>query len=104
MKNFRSKIYLEEVAAIASMAPSSFSRYFKTHANKTFSEFVSEIRIGHACKLLIEKEINIAEACYESGFQTLSNFNRQFKAITRQSPYDYKKAYNKTEFPRYHKK
>lgn len=93
LKNFRTKIALEEVATIANMTPSSFSRYFKIHANKTFSEFVSEIRIGHACKLLIEKKINISQACYESGFQTLSNFNRQFKSITQRSPLEYKKEY-----------
>lgn len=94
MKNFRNKISLDQVAAIAYMTPSSFSRYFKTHANKTFSEFVSEIRIGHACKLLIENKINISQACYESGFQTLSNFNRQFKTITQRTPLEYKKEYN----------
>ena len=93
MKNFQQKISLEEVAAIASMAPSSFSRYFKTHANKTFSEFVSEIRIGHACKLLIEEKVNVSQACYESGFLTLSNFNRQFKSITQRSPLEYKREY-----------
>jgi len=75
------------------MAPTSFSRYFKIHANKTFSEFVSEIRIGHACKLLIEKKMDISQTCYHSGFQTLSNFNRQFKAITNRTPLAYKKEY-----------
>lgn len=98
MKNFRNRISLEEVAAIAYMTPSSFSRYFKTHANKTFSEFVTEIRIGHACKLLIEKKINISQACYESGFQTLSNFNRQFKSITLRSPLEYKKEYSESGY------
>src|SRR5690606_27747954 len=86
MNNFRKKISLEEVAALANMTPSSFSRYFKIHANKTFSEFVSEIRIGHACKLLIEQKMNITQACYESGFHTISNFNKQFKAITKITP------------------
>jgi hypothetical protein len=52
MKNFREKISLEEVAAIASMTPTAFSRYFKVHANKTFSDFITEIRIGYSCKLL----------------------------------------------------
>jgi AraC-like DNA-binding protein len=75
------------------MTPTSFSRYFKVHANKTFSEFVSEIRIGHACKLLIEKRINASQACYASGFQTLSNFNKQFKTITKRTPMAYKKEY-----------
>ncbi len=96
MKNFREKISLEEVAAIANMSPTSFSRYFKIHANKTFSDFLTEIRIGYSCKLLIEKKISIADACYESGFNTLSNFNRQFKEVTHHSPLEYRKKYLET--------
>lgn len=94
MQNFRSKIELSTIAALANMTPTSFSRFFKTHANKTFSEFLSEIRIGYACKLLIEKNMNISQACYESGFHTLSNFNRQFKAITNRTPNSYRKKFN----------
>lgn len=93
MKNFKNNIALSELAAMTCMAPTSFSRYFKTHANKTFSEFVSEIRVGHACKLLIEKKMNASQVCYESGFRTLSNFNRQFKALTNRTPREYKKQY-----------
>ena len=93
MKHFRRKIAAAELAELTSMTPTSFSRYFKMHANKTFTEFVSEIRIGHACKLLIEKKMNVSQACYQSGFQTLSNFNRQFKLITRLTPLAYKRAY-----------
>jgi AraC-like DNA-binding protein len=94
MKNFKDKIELGTVASLANMTPTSFSRYFKIHANKTFSEFLSEIRIGHACKLLIENKMNIGQACYESGFHTLSNFNKQFKAITNRTPLSYKKEYS----------
>lgn len=93
MQRFTEKIRISEVAALAHMTPTSFSRYFKIHANKTFSEFISEIRIGHACKLLIDKKTNVSSACYESGFQTLSNFNRQFKKITKRTPLEYKRAY-----------
>ncbi|MBM1105800.1 AraC family transcriptional regulator [Aurantibacter crassamenti] len=96
MKHFKRKIPIAELATLTNMTPTSFSRYFKTHANKTFSEFVSEIRIGHACKLLIEKKMNASQVCYESGFQTMSNFNRQFKTITNRTPLDYKKRYNMT--------
>lgn len=94
MKNFTDKIELGTVASLANMTPTSFSRYFKIHANKTFSEFLSEIRIGYACKLLIENKMNIGQACYESGFHTLSNFNKQFKAITNRTPLSYKKEYS----------
>lgn len=93
MKNFREKITLEEVAAIANMTPTSFSRYFKTHANKTFSDFLTEIRVGYSCKLLIEKKMSVSQVCYESGFYTLSNFNRQFKAVTHYNPLEYRKKY-----------
>lgn len=93
MKNFRDRITLKEVAALANMTPTSFSRYFKTHANKTFSEFLAGIRIGYSCKLLVEKEITVSQACYESGFNTLSNFNRQFKAYTRVTPLEYRNRY-----------
>jgi len=93
MKNFREKVSLNDVAAIANMTPSAFSRYFKVHANKTFSDFLTEIRVGHSCKMLTSQTINIAQVCYDSGFSTLSNFNRQFKAITHYSPLEYRKKY-----------
>ncbi len=98
MKNFREKISLEEVAAIANMSPSSFSRYFKIHANKTFSDFLTEIRIGYSCKLLISQKIDIAQVCYDSGFYTLSNFNRQFKVFTNYNPLEYRKKYAEISF------
>lgn len=93
MDNFKHTISLREMASIANMTPTSFSRYFKMHANKTFSELVSEVRIGHACRLLIENKMNVSQACYESGFQTLTNFNRQFKALMKRTPLQYKKEY-----------
>ncbi|MFH6602581.1 AraC family transcriptional regulator [Maribacter algicola] len=96
LKHFKRKIPISELAALTHMTPTSFSRYFKTHANKTYSEFVSEIRVGHACKLLIDKKMNASQACYESGFRTLSNFNRQFKAFTNRTPSAYKKRYEMT--------
>lgn len=92
-KNFREKITLEEVAGIASMSPSAFSRYFRIHANKTFSDFLTEVRVGHSCKLLTNQTMNVSQVCYESGFNTLSNFNRQFKAVTHYSPLEYRKKY-----------
>ncbi|HEY6437427.1 MAG TPA: AraC family transcriptional regulator [Ignavibacteriaceae bacterium] len=98
MKNFCEKISLNEVAAIANMSPSSFSRYFKIHANKTFSDFLAEIRIGYSCKLLISQKMDIAQVCYDSGFNTLSNFNRQFKALTHYNPLEYRKKYTEISF------
>ncbi len=101
MKHFNEKISVSELAALTNMTPTSFSRYFKSHANKTFSEFLSEIRIGHACKLLIDKKRNSSQACYESGFQTLSNFNKQFKAVMKRTPTAYQKEYMMKWFLQY---
>jgi AraC-like DNA-binding protein len=100
MQNFRQKISLDEVAALANMTPSSFSRYFKARANKSFSNFVSEIRVGNACKLIHEQEMNIAQVSYECGFNTLSNFNKQFKEITGKNPLKYKDEYLKSMIDR----
>lgn len=91
--HFPDDLSLDTIADLAGMTPPAFCRYFKTRANKTFSEFVSEVRIGHACKLLIGGKLNITQISFESGFRTLSNFNRQFKEITGQTPSGYVKTY-----------
>lgn len=90
LQNFSSEMRLAEIASLAGMSEAAFCRYFKARANKTLTDFISEIRIGHACKLLVEKEWTIAQIAFESGFDTLSNFNRQFKKITGQTPSAYK--------------
>ena len=95
MNNFKQDILLEEVANVAKMSTTSFSRYFKTRTNKTFSSFVSELRISLACKLLMEDKDHIAQICYECGFNTLSNFNKQFKDFTGTTPLKYKQEYLK---------
>ena len=93
MGHFRQEISLEKVAALASMSPSAFCRYFKARSNKTFSDFVSEIRIGHACRLLIEGNLSVTQVAYECGYRTISNFNRQFKEIVKESPLKYQQHY-----------
>ena len=94
MRNFKSKIALEDIATMLNMTTTSFCRYFKPRANKTFSRFVNEIRIGHARKLLLEDNFNISQISYECGFLTLSNFNRQFKSIAKMSPHEYRKLFH----------
>lgn len=91
--HFPDDLSLDTVADLAGMTSPAFCRYFKARANKTFSEFVSEVRIGHACKLLMNGKLSITQISFESGFRTLSNFNRQFKDITGQTPSTYVKTY-----------
>jgi AraC-like DNA-binding protein len=87
--NFNNPISLNDVAAVACMNPSAFSRFFKRINRKTFTRYLNEIRIGYACKLLLEHKVNITTICYEAGFNNISNFNRQFKKIKGISPTDY---------------
>lgn len=93
LKNFRRTISLEEMANLLHMTPTSFSRYFTIKNNKPFSRFVSEIRIKHACKLLTETDDPVAHICYECGFNTLSNFNKQFKEFMLKTPAEYKNEF-----------
>jgi len=93
VKNFKDNITRSDVAEIANMDPSAFSRFFKRIHRKTFTEYLLEVRIGYACKLLIENKNNISEICYESGFNNLSNFNRQFKKAMKCSPTDYSRLH-----------
>ncbi|MEP2240254.1 MAG: AraC family transcriptional regulator [Maribacter sp.] len=92
-ENFENKIELETVASIAHMAPNAFCRYFKKRTQKSFVQFLNEIRIGHACKLLIEGKLQITTICYQSGFNTVTNFNRQFKALMNMTPTEYMEPY-----------
>ena len=93
LKHYKEKISLSAVATLTNMTKAAFCRYFKNRTNKTFSEFVSEIRIGHACKMLLADKVSIAQICYESGFNTVSNFNSQFKALKGKSPKQFQKMY-----------
>lgn len=90
-RNFRSPILIEEPASLLNMTPSSFSRYFRMKTSKSFSNFVTEVRIRNACNLLSTAETkSIAQICYESGFNTLSNFNKQFKTVMGITPKEYR--------------
>jgi len=94
LKNFRKKISLPELSEILYMTPSSFSRYFTIKNNKTFSRFISELRIKHACKLLTETDMSVSTISYECGFNTLSNFNKQFKDVMLKRPLEYKSEFS----------
>jgi AraC-like DNA-binding protein len=94
LENFSRNIRLEEIAGIANMSPTTFCRYFKKKTNKTFVSFLNEMRIGYACKLLIENAgMNITQICFEAGFNNLTNFNIQFKKIKGISPQGFRIKY-----------
>ncbi|MBX3255177.1 MAG: AraC family transcriptional regulator [Chitinophagaceae bacterium] len=89
MNNFQKNICFSTVAEIANLSPTSFSRYFKNRTRKSFTQFIIEVKIGYACKLLMNGDMTVTQVCYESGFQNLSNFNEQFKSITKLTPKKY---------------
>lgn len=95
MKNYTGDIYMSDVASMFNMSDASFSRYFKHHTRKTFSNYVTEIRISNACRLIMNGEENISQIGYRCGFENLSNFYRHFNAITGLSPKNYRKRFYK---------
>lgn len=93
LANYKRKIQMEEVAAIACMSPNSFCRFFKSKTRKTFSHFLIEIKVGIACKLLLNNKLSIKEICYESGFHNFASFHKNFKLITNKTPLHYQREF-----------
>lgn len=91
--NYREQINLEVIAKVAKMSRTSFCKFFKLRTGKTYSVFLNEIRIGNACKMLIEKRMTVKEICFESGFLNFSSFHKCFKDITGQTPLKYQRSY-----------
>ncbi len=86
---YQQKIELEKVADIAHLHPSAFCRFFKEKTGKSLFEYVSDMRISYACRLITEGKLSVSQICYESGFNNLSNFNRTFKRNTGFTPSAY---------------
>lgn len=91
--NYQHKITQKEIAARIGMTTVAFCRYFKEKTGKGFIFFVNEMRIGYACKLLIENHLSISQICFECGFNNLSNFNRMFKRQTGHTPGEYRQQF-----------
>lgn len=93
LSNYKKEITLNEIAAISNLSVTSFCRYFKRMTKKTYYDFLIEIRISHACRLLVEDKMPTEVICFECGFNNVSNFYRHFKKVTDLTPFDYKKRY-----------
>ncbi len=89
-KHFQMEITLDEVAAIAHMTPNAFCRFFKTHSNYSFVDFLNSIRINHACKLLGNPDVSVTGVCFQSGFNNTANFNKCFKKKIGKTPIQYR--------------
>jgi AraC-like DNA-binding protein len=92
-ENYHHEVDIRTAASLACMSEAAFCRYFKRNTHKTFSQFVNEIRISHATRLLMGKENNITDICYTCGFDNVSYFNRQFKIHQGITPREYRKVF-----------
>lgn len=93
LANFRRPITTEEIATVANMSPHSFCRYFKSRTRKTYSQFVNDIKVGQACRHLIENKISVKQICFESGFHNFASFHKYFRLGTGKSPLQYQKQF-----------
>jgi AraC-like DNA-binding protein len=94
-EHYRERIPLERAAQEAAMSVSAFCRFFKRTTGKTFSRYVNELRLGNACRLLVETEQNIAQIAQDSGFTNLSHFNQAFLASKKLRPGEYRRVFRK---------
>lgn len=94
-------ISIVEIAGIVSLSPSAFCRFFKLRTRKTYITFLNEIRIGHACRLLLTTNKSIGEICEETGFNNLSHFNEYFRRFKGMSPKSYRGASNSNRTARF---
>ncbi len=93
--NYQRKIELDTVAEIANLHPSAFCRFFREKTGKSLSEFISDMRISYACRLIIEGKMSVSQVGFESGFNNVSNFNRTFKKHTGFTPTNYYQEFHK---------
>lgn len=96
-EHYRENITLEEVSELIGMSKVAFSKFFKLRTGKTLIDFITDIRLGHACNLLVNSSMNISEICYECGFNNLSNFNRLFKKKKNCTPKMFRENYFKNK-------
>jgi AraC-like DNA-binding protein len=90
-RHFHEHLDRDAVARIAHLSPSAFSRFFKAGTGKTFQEFVTEVRVGYACRQLLEAEFNVTEIALRCGFADVSTFDRSFHRVKRMSPREFRR-------------
>jgi len=92
--NYQQEISLKTVAEIANLTPTAFCRYLKSITRKTLVEIVTEFRINQACQSLRSSKKSVNEICFECGFGNISYFNKTFKAMTENTPLQYRNLFS----------
>ena len=96
--HFNEEIRIEVLADMVGMTPNALSRFFKQRTNRSISNYINEVRLGHATNMLADSTMSIAEISYRYGFNTISNFNRIFKNIKEITPKEFRESYKKNIF------
>ena len=96
-EHYKEEMSLEQLAGLVGMTSTAFSRYFRQSTGKNLSEYIIDIRLGHASRILIDTADSISEICWRTGFNTLSNFNRLFRKRKGCSPTEFRRKYQKTK-------
>ena len=96
-EHYAEQLRLTDMAEIVGMSPVAFSRFFRQRTGRTLSEYIVDIRLGFAARMLVDSSKNISEICYECGFNNLSNFNRTFKAKRRYTPREFRDMFRKNK-------
>ncbi len=96
-KNFNSDVKLSEAAALANMSETAFSRFFSLHTGKSFTDYLIDIRMGNAARMLVDTNRTIAEICYGCGYNNVSNFNRIFRRVKGCTPSEFREMYHKKQ-------
>jgi transcriptional regulator GlxA family with amidase domain len=96
-KHFLEPVTLKEVADEAGMSIPTFCRFFKRNIKKSYFDFLKELRIGNACKLLRETNESILNICYASGYNSWAHFSKQFKEVKQLSPNKYRTQFKMPE-------
>ncbi len=94
IRNFTdSSLKIREVAKLLNMSDSAFSHFFRKYTNKSFTQFLIDMRIGYACKLLLDTDDPVSQIAFLSGFNNMTNFNRLFKKYRECTPMAYRQRF-----------
>lgn len=92
LENFTKPVDLDTIAGLVHMSKTAFCRFFRKSTGKTYFDFLKEIRLGHACKLLQESDLSIHQISFHCGYESMSNFNKQFKDLFATTPFKYRQS------------
>ncbi len=95
-QHYTEEIKLEDLASLVAMTPSAFSRFFKQQTGRSPLDYIIDMRLGAAARMLVDTSSSVSEICYACGFNNLSNFNRTFKARRGYTPRDFRALFTKS--------